>query len=572
MSYVDAKYDAKHGVVLIAERINGERKQLRIPAPLFFFYADSSGEYISTTGVKCSKFQTSDNNVFKEEIASMKHLGREVFESDVKPVFKALEEQYSKNKELPELNIALIDIETLWDPDNGFSSPDEAFMPINAVSVKQSWTKKMHTLVLKPQLMPMNEAQQIVAKFENTVLCDSESQLLDKLLILLEDADIISGWNSEGFDIPYIVNRIIKVRGKKDSTRLCLWKQYPKARKYLRYGKESSTYDLVGRIHLDYLQLYRKYTYHELPTYRLDYVGGIEVDENKVPYEGTLDELYNKDFEKFVSYSRQDVEILYKLDQKLKYINLVNFVAHENLVTIPYVMGSVVLSDNAILLETHRRGMVAPDGHDNTDNSEELSEYLSDEDSDEEEINSKIAGAFVKDPVPGMYEWIGSVDINSLYPSTFRALNMSPETLVGHIEQTLTEQMMMEKQQKSRKKLNNAEIWSGVFEIPEVIEVQNKTKTRLTLRYNDDGRTEELTAEQIWNKLEKNNWLISANGVIFRTDKQGVVPSLLSSWYKERKEYQKKLKQWKELSTGVELSEPVLKELQKLFDSGKKEV
>jgi len=525
--FVDIYHDAKNNVMLISERVNGFREIKRLQPDFYFYFEDPSGVYISTTGLKCSKYESSNYNAYKEEIAMMHSIGRKTFEADVKPIMKSLEQFYSGCK-TPNLNIAFFDIETDFDPLRGFSSTDEAFMPITAISIYQSWTKQLHTVVLKPKLMKEIEARQIVNKFENTILCDSESQLLDIFLNLIEDADVFSGWNSSTYDIPYIVHRIQKVRGKADTARMSLWKQYPRLKEFDKYGETVKSYEFSGRLHLDYLDLYRKYTYHELPSYRLDYVGQIEVGETKTQYTGTLDQLYNDDFEKFIEYSRQDVALLEKIDSKNKFIDLANFIAHENLVPIPVVMGAVALSDNAIILEAHRRNLVVPS-------------RIRSFDDDEEEKETKIAGAFVKDPIPGMYDWVASFDIMSLYPSAYRALNMSPETIVGQVRHDLTDNQNSHKKSKGHKGLTNADKWAGIFEVPEVTEIQKQSSVELTLDL-DDGSKQNLTAAQIWNKIEANNWILSANGTIFRTDIEGVIPSLLARWYSERKEYQKNKK------------------------------
>ena len=180
---------------------------------------------------------------------------------------------------------------------------------------------------------------------------DREDQMLDSFLQLIEDADVLSGWNSEGYDIPYTVNRVARLLGKERTRDFCLWNQYPIEKSFERYGKEQKSFELVGRVHLDYLELYRKNTYHELASYRLDYVGEIEVGENKIPYEGTLDQLYNNDFEKFIAYNRQDVELLVKLNKKLQYLDLHNLLAHNNTVLLKTTLGAVAVGDQAITNE-----------------------------------------------------------------------------------------------------------------------------------------------------------------------------------------------------------------------------
>ena len=136
-------------------------------------------------------------------------------------------------------------------------------------------------------------------------------------LALIEDADILSGWNSDGYDIPYTINRIIKSNGQATRHAVCvLWDQMPIPKSYERYGKEQHGYTICGRVHLDYLDLYRKYNYEERHSYRLDYIGEMEVGEKKVAYEGSLDKLYKYDYEKFLEYNIQDVMLLHKLDEK----------------------------------------------------------------------------------------------------------------------------------------------------------------------------------------------------------------------------------------------------------------
>jgi len=130
---------------------------------------------------------------------------------------------------------------------------------------------------------------------------EREEDLLSTFLDLIEDADILSGWNSEGYDIPYCVNRITKVLSKDDTRRFCLWNQLPKKREFERFGASNITFDTIGRVHMDYMQLYRKYTYEERHSYSLDAIGEHELQERKTNYEGTLDQLYNNDFKKLLN-------------------------------------------------------------------------------------------------------------------------------------------------------------------------------------------------------------------------------------------------------------------------------
>jgi len=337
-----------------------------------------------------------------------------------------------------------------------------------------------------------------------------------------------------------MVNRVTRVMSKDDTRKFCLLGQLPKPREYERFGKKETTYDLVGRIHMDYLQLYKKYNYESRHSYKLDAIGEMEVGENKTQYEGTLDQLYNKDFKKFIEYNRQDTMLVFKIHKKLKFLELANQLAHENTVLLPTVMGSVAMIEMAIFNEAHERGLVVPDKKKRNENADEI---------------QPAAGAFVATPKRGMHEWVGAVDINSLYPSVIRALNMAGETIVAQIRQTITDQYMKDKglrlaSEKKRYKegdddVTGAILWENLFGALEYSAIMNQERgTILTVDY-EDGRSVEMSAAEIWKLIFDSNkpWMLSANGTVFTYEKEGVVPGLLTRWYSDRKEMQKKLKE-----------------------------
>jgi hypothetical protein len=333
MSYVDSMWDRDKDVIRVVER---DPKKGRIfqdyPAKYVLYYPDAKGKYRSIYGDPLSKVSVKNYKEFQKETRI--HSGKKLFENDINPVFRCLEENYL-GKDAPKLNVAFWDIEVDFDPERGYSTPEDAFMPITAISVHLQWLDTLVCLAVPPKTLTMEQAKEQVKDFPNTMLFETEYEMLETFLGLIQDADILSGWNSEGYDMPYTVNRIIKVLSKEDTRRLCLWDQFPKKREYEKYGKKAITYDLVGRVHLDSLELYRKYTYEERHTYRLDAIGEMEVGESKTQYEGTLDQLYNNDFRKFIEYNRQDTALLNKLDNKLKFIDLANTLAHECTVLLP---------------------------------------------------------------------------------------------------------------------------------------------------------------------------------------------------------------------------------------------
>ncbi len=421
----------------------------------------------------------------------------------------------------------------------GFSPTTDPFNPVTAISCYLDWLDQLVTLVIAPKHMSKETAQEICNEFENCLLFANEKDMFDVFFQLIEDADVLTGWNSEGYDIPYMVNRVTRVMSKDDTRKFCLMGQLPKPRTYERFGKEEQTYDLVGRIHLDYLQLYKKYNYESRHSYKLDAIGEMEVGENKTQYEGTLDQLYNKDFKKFIEYNRQDTMLLVKIHNKLKFLELANQLAHENTVLLPTVMGSVAMVEMAIFNEAHERGLVVPDKKRKIENAEET---------------TTAAGAFVATPKRGMHEYVGAVDINSLYPSVIRALNMAGETIIGQVRQTLTDKYMDDKgkQLASVKKrfkegdedVTGAILWENLFSVLEYTAIMNQERgTILTLDY-EDGRSVEMSAAEIWKMIFDSNrpWMLSANATIFTYEKEGVVPGLLTRWYSERKEMQAKAK------------------------------
>jgi len=523
MSYVDALFDREHDRIHVVERKNGKRIYQEFPANYVFYYDDPRGKFQNIFGNPVARFSTRTNKEFRKEVRM--HSGKQLYESDINPIFRCLEDNF-KGQDAPKLHTAFFDIEVDFDPVKGYSRPDDPFNKITAISVYLDWLEQLVTLVIPPRHMSMETAQEIASEFENTLVFEKEEDMLKTFLDLIEDADTLSGWNSEGFDIPYTVMRITRILSKDDTRRFCLWGQLPKQRMFERYGTESLTFDLVGRVHLDYMQLYRKYTYEERHSYSLDAIGEYELDERKTQYEGTLDQLYNQNFKTFIDYNRQDTVLLAKLDKKLKFLDLANTLAHENTVLLQTTMGAVAVTEQAIINEAHERGMVVPN----------RKERLTDED-------TQAAGAYVAYPKKGVHEYIGSIDINSLYPSAIRALNMGPETIVGQLRLVMTDRLIKERMELQ--KMSFAAAWEGLFATLEYTAVMEQQRgTEITIDW-EGGESTVHSAAEVWHMIFDSNqpWIMSANGTIFTYEKEGIIPGLLKRWYAERKEMQAKLKQ-----------------------------
>jgi DNA polymerase elongation subunit (family B) len=513
MSYVDGYFNRDKDCLHVVERVNGERKFKDFPARYQFYYKDPRGKYTSIFGDKLDRVVCNTSKKFNTEKKIHGH--KKLFESDLNPLFRCFSENYDPT-ETPELHTAFFDIETDFDMEKGFAPPEDPFNSITAISLHLSWLTRTICLTIKPKTLTKEQAQATCDKFEDTVLFDTEAGMLEAFLDLIDDADILTGWNSEGFDIPYTVNRVARVLSKSHTRQFCLWGQYPKRRTFERFGAENETFDLLGRVHLDYMQLYRKYTYHEMHSYSLDAIGEYELNERKVDYEGTLDQLYNNDFETFIAYSRQDVDLLVRLDAKLQFIDLANVLAHSNTVLLQTTMGAVAQTDQAIVNEAHQQGFIVPDKKFDKD-------------------TTQAAGAYVADPKRGMHKWIGSMDLNSLYPSIIRSCNMSTETIIGQVRHTFTRDLL-------DKAKTIPEAWEGRFATPEYELVMDKDTTELMHIDFENGDAFEATGAEIYEIVFNSGqpWIISANGTIFTYEKKGIIPGLLERWYAERKELQAK--------------------------------
>lgn len=602
MSYVDAVLERDKDIIHVVERgDNGVRRYVDYPTNYVLYWEDPKGKYRSVYGDALNKFSTRKLSEFQKEkrILSNKRL----FESDVNPVFRCLADNYL-DRPAPKLHTAFFDIEVnmqpyaypnshiveirskskrttskitvhelshllnkddceVYDPDNlrwdsvysckylklgpGFAPTTDPFNDVTAITLYLDWLEQLVTLCIPPAHIDVDTAKELIKDFDNVFIFDNEVEMFDTFFALIDDADVLTGWNSESYDIPYLVNRVTRVMSKNDTRRFCLFDQHPRQKIINKFGKTETTYELVGRVHMDYLQLYKKYNYEQRHSYKLDYIGEMEVGENKTQYEGTLDQLFNRDWRKFIEYNRQDTLLVYKIHAKLKFLDLANQLAHENTVLLKTVMGSVAMIEQAVINEAHHRNLIVQNK--TIDHKDESYE----EDDDEEDITA--AGAFVATPKRGMHEWVAACDINSLYPSVIRAINMAPETIVGQLRQTLTEQyiedkktrLAREKKNKTAKDITGPILWEGLFGSLEYTAVMNQERDTLITIDWERGGSDTYSAAEVWHMIYDSNqpWMLSANGTIFTYGQEGVIPGLLTRWYSERKQVQAKLKQAK---------------------------
>ena len=435
----------------------------------YAYIRDGSGQYRSIYGDKLKKVTYWTEEDFKT--------GR-VFESDIPLETRILLDRYSDSDEPSKDHRELFfDIEV--EVTDGFPEPSKANNKVTSVAFYTKHDEKYVVYVLGNG--KDNVKNNVDIKFFNT-----ESELLKSILRYWMDVKptIVTGWNTNNFDIPYLYNRISKVLGEEFANALS-------PIQIVKYNPNKKMYRIAGVSSLDYLDLYRKFTYTQQSSYRLDHIGTLEVGLGKVEYEGTLDDLYKNDIDKFIEYNLNDVKIVKALDEKLKLIDLAKGVSHLGRIPYEEVYFSSRYIEGAMLVYLRSLNLVAPSKLPN----------VSYDGSD-----GRFSGAYVKSPEPGRYDWVFDLDLTSMYPSIIMSLNMSPETKIG--------------------KING---WDAEEFIKGVDKHHSVEK---------DGKViQTFSSGQLKDFFNKNNVSISSNGVIYDLSKKGVIPAILEKWFNERVEY-----------------------------------
>lgn len=391
------------------------------------------------------------------------------------------DKDFSKNP----LKLYLLDIET-YSPDE-FPIPDQAKHTINIITVYDSLQQHYYTWGLKPY----------VKKEKNVtyVKCDSESELLKKFIkfIEMDHPDILSGWNCEFFDIPYIINRIKNILGDEEVLKLSpVLKLYPRSIKG-KFGQDQVRWHIEGISVIDYLDIYKRFCMVQRESYKLDNIAQIELNESKVDYGDTnLSSLADDNWETFVDYNIQDVKILVKLEDKLRYLELLRMLAYTGLTTFEAAMGSLSVITGATAIRARYRQQRIPTFIRNDTNK------------------AKNPGAYVSEPQQGFQEHIVSFDANSLYPNTMISLNLSPETKMGKIE--------------------------------------NIDKDTGNVLFRDvNGTSFTLSREKFAQLIKKEQLSISRSKVLFSQKKKGIIPEIVDRYYSQRVEIKHELKKLKKV-------------------------
>lgn len=545
--YVGTYLDSRNNLLYVNERINGQRTITSYPLILEYYVPDNDGYYMGYDDVRLKKITLKSYNEYRNHKISCKESNIKTYELNFNLINKVLYKQY-KGCPSPELHKSYIDIEV---DRKGFEYltvkqlVDEACCPINAISIYNDWMNILFTFMLKPETLTFEEAQNICNKFENTYLFNDEKDLLKAIIAVLEDTDVATGWNFSFFDTPYIVRRIINVLGEEETSKLCLFNQKPNLKeKVNKFNDKNITYEIPGKWFVDYMELYIKHEQGRKESYSLNSIAEIELKEQKVQHDESLEDMYRQRYEDFIKYNRQDTMLVYRIDKKKNYINLHNAQAHDICCTLDQTMGTVGWVDQAIINEAHNNNLLVPDRIEGKNS----------------EFDGVVPpGAYCAEPiVKGLVSDIFSFDMNSLYPTTIRTLNLSPETIFGQVELSLTlpylwNRIRTEKLWKNVSKQipNWGAAWGGLWSVLEYDEIMKQSDTVLTLKL-ESGERVDLTAKEIYGLVfnDDNNLCISATGTIYRTDKQGLIASVLGKWYSERKKLKKELFKYETMASG----------------------
>jgi DNA polymerase elongation subunit (family B) len=459
---------------------NGKRFEVRRKyQPYMFVTSQIPTGYTSLDGKYLSKLQFSNMKEARdfvdryEEVANFPLFGSTQF------TYQMLYEDFpgEVNYDVDQISVVSFDIET--STEGGFPNLALADKEVITISIR----RQGKTIVLG---MRDYIVKRPATKYHK---CSSEADLLSKFLYIWNSEewkpDVITGWNIENFDVPYLYTRITNVLGEKEAKRLSPW-GIVNQRQINKEVNSPVVYDLIGIATLDYLALYKKFSYTPQESYKLDHIAEYELGEKKLDYSeyDSMHDFYVQDFQKFVDYNIHDVVLVDKLEEKLKFIEQVFAIAYDAKVNYVDTFTTVRIWDVIIANYLMDRKVAVP--------HIKAVEYA-----DRAEVDQRkgsIVGGYVKDPAVGLHNWVVSFDLNSLYPHLIMQYNISPETFRGMINDVDIEML-------------------------------------LDRRLGDDIR----------DYLADNNLTMAANGAKFDKDFNGFLPTLMDTMYNDRSAWKKKM-------------------------------
>lgn len=520
--YQNIYVDKKGEVVYLWD---DERGFASFPFQKYAYRRRTGGQYRSMFGDELEKtvhFDPRDMNVFEGDVPVETRILIDAYETSNEP---------SKGH-----RVLIFDIEV--NIEGGFPNVSTADKDITAIALYDKVANQYYALIVDSdrKIQDEDRGNIFIRSYQN------EESLLKAFLNKWEEIQptIVSGWNTSsqlnpngGFDVPYIFNRLKVVLGDDSVNRLS-----PIGICYFNKFKKSVV--IAGVSCLDYMDLYKKFIGKNRPSYALGQIGKLEVGIGKIEYTGSLNQLYKEDIQKYVDYNLNDVQIVVALDEKFKYIDLAREICHVGHVPYEWFHMSSRYLEGAVLVDLRQNKLIAPNKPIN--GSDELQQ---------KEIGGEegFEGAYVKEPIPGRYDWLYDLDLASMYPNIVITLNISPETKVGKVCSVELNEKGIE---YFSKKLKNRyhETFDKDSEISEADYVKNNIKNfdsdcfcqNYITEFDLSGR--KYKAEDFRKLLIDEELCISSNGVIYLTKEQGVIPKLLSQWFVQRKEMRKLSKKY----------------------------
>lgn len=452
------------------------RGYFTVPYRRYGYIKDRNGTYTSLYGDRLKKIHKWTKNTTG------------LFESDVHPETRTLIDLYTNDDE-PSVGNKTIIIDIEVEVTDGFPTATLAENKVTAISIYDFTSKKYFALVLDNG---KGEIQSSSTPEIETEVFDEEVDLLNRFFqIYLEiKPTIITGWNVDRFDVTYLYNRAVDVLDEDVAN--CL-----SPIGVVSWSDFRGSYRIAGVATMDYLQLYKKFTFTQQASYRLDAIADFELGERKIEYDGTLNDLYENDIQKFVKYNIHDVRLIEMLDRKLNFIEIARGICHLGHVPYEDIYYDSRYLEAAILVYLKKLGIIAPNKPEREGWSNEIG----------------FEGAHVQKPKRGRHNWVYDLDLTSMYPSIIMSLNISPETKIGKIDG-----------------------WDAK-------EFVNKTKKTYTVKYGTTA-ARSLDQDELQAFFDEKRVSISANGILYKTDKDGLVAALLKKWFDERVEFRKLAKKF----------------------------
>jgi len=452
---------------------NGRRVKRKVPfTPTLYVPTEKKTEWKSLDGRYMEEFRVGSIYETNKFIKEHRNTAGLEIHGNTDYAYSYIAQEFSGEVEydIDDLVIAYIDIET--EAEKGFPNYQNPNERVIAITVAINETYYVFAL------------GQYSSKKNNEVVFNlsSERELLEEFYRFWDEAspDIVTGWNIRFFDIPYLYNRSIAVIGSAKAKMLSPWR-HVKERVVHRMNRDHTVYEPLGVSVLDYYELYQTFTYTNQESYRLDHIAFVELGQKKLSYAefDSITEFYKKDFQKFIEYNIKDVELVHKLEKKMKLIELVVALTYSAKVNMMDVFSQVKTWDQIIFHYLHEKNIIIP--------PKNFSEK-----------DTQYAGAYVKNPIVGKHDWIVSFDLNSLYPHLIMQYNISPDTKIKGIS------------------------------------------SRRSIDLDDLLKEDEASLDFI-NEKKSQGYCIAANSTLYRRDKQGFLAELMEKMYIERKMYKKKM-------------------------------